>query len=373
MATGIATTKAHADDLRPLDAPVSTQKGASAPSAPNDYRKFHEDGIAFAYHPSTRDQIQTLFEEARSVRAELTEILGVQVLTEVEVRVAAVPAEMVRLAPMSVPASATSMAFYDQRLVITSALSASPSSPHSIREAVAHGLTHIALDEALSGAFVPSWFHEGLAEHIAGGHVKRARTLIETSFFGRFLSLDELAMTTPQNDFSGAVRSPLAAAEVSDFARFLASETDRTNMPYVARAIKHAKAGEPFEKAVMLSLGAPDKVSVEARWAAARTRRYAILPVLAALFVVVLGAVGWVTLRRRYGRKRPLVDTKNPKKDRSVVKGRNGKPQVRKVAPLRKPRADGNVFRRSPENKNFVRKETDVPKVEHKGEWHTLH
>ena len=301
---------ARAEGLRPTDAPRAASKPADPPPVPSEYREVDQDGIRFSYHPSTRDRIRPLFDRASALRAELARITGAPVLRDLEVRVAAVPAEMVQLAPGEVPASAASVAFFEQRLVVMTVLSPSASaSPLDVEGAFAHALAHVALDEATGGAGVPAWFHEGFAAHVAGVGLAGARSLVGAALFGRFLTPSELAQAASRGDLSGSVHGDLAVAEAADFARFLDGERDRTGAGALARALRRVKEGEPFERAAAAALDAPDAAGVEARWTQDRARRYAFVPALLALLGVVVTGVGVVAGVRR-SRRAPVGEAR---------------------------------------------------------------
>jgi hypothetical protein len=355
---------ARAEGLRPADAPRAASKPADPPPVPSEYREVDQDGIRFSYHPSTRDRIRPLFDRASALRAELARITGAPVLRDLEVRVAAVPAEMVQLAPGDVPASAASVAFFEQRLVVMTVLSPSASaSPLDVEGAFAHALAHVALDEATGGAGVPAWFHEGFAAHVAGVGLPGARALVGAALFGRFLTQSELSQAASRGDLSGSVHGDLAVAEAADFARFLDGERDRAGAPALARALRRVKEGDPFERAVAAALDAPDAAGVEARWTEDRARRYAFVPALLALLGAVLAGVGVVTGVRRSRRARTAaVAAVRARRDRPA-----GRPSAKLAAAARLAAGRGkDAAIHLPQN-------PEVPKVEHNGEWHTLH
>lgn len=290
---------ARADGLRPADAPRAASKGMGAPPVPSEYREVDQDGIRFSYHPATRERIRPLFDKAGAIRAALSAATGADVLRRVEVRVAAVPAEMVQLAPGDVPASAAAVAFHEPGVVVMSVVSPSSSSPLDLESALAHALAHIALDEATGGAALPAWFHEGFAIHAEGGGVSGTRALVDAAVFGQAPTLEELSRADAQGD--------LERAHAGDFVRFLASSTDRSGKGALPMLLQLVKEGEPFDSALVLALDAPDRPSIEARWRADRARRYAFVPVLAAMLSVMAllaGAWVWVGRSKRCGRPR---------------------------------------------------------------------
>ncbi len=369
----------RAQGLRPADAPRAAAKGSRAPGAgeiggagsggaeaakvveppalPSEYREVDQDGIRFSYHPSTRERIRPLFEKAGAIRASLAAATGADVLRRVEVRVAAVPAEMVQLAPGEVPASAPTVAFFDQRLVVMSVVGPSSSSPLDVESALAHALAHIALDEATDGAALPAWFHEGFALHAEGGDASRTRALVDAAVFGQVWTLDDLSRPSGQGEQE--------RAHAADLVRFLAAAPDRSGHPALPMLLRLSKEGEPFDGALVLSLDASDRATVEARWRADRARRYAFVPVLAALLGIVgLLAGGWVWAARS-------------RRARALVRARRERPPspARKVvrAPAKVTAAARAAAGRGKDAAIHIPREPEVPKVEHNGEWHTLH
>ena len=359
---------AWADGLRPADAPRAVSRAVEAPAVPSEYREVDQDGIRFSYHPSTRDRIRPLFDRAGAIRGELAELTGANVLRSVEVRVAAVPAEMVQLAPGEVPASAVSVAFFEQRMVVMSVLAPSSSSPLDVESAFTHALAHLALDEATGGAAVPAWFHEGFAAHVAGTGLRGTRALVEAGVFGRFLSLDELALPTSHADLAVSSYGVLAREQASDFVRFLASERDRSGAPVLARAVHRVSEGESLDRAVIASLDVPDRATVETRWGEARARRYAFVPVLVSLLAAVLIGSGVVTLSRRSRRSRAAaIAAVRARRERPSTKGAPARPSAKLAAAARLAAGRGK------DSAIHLPRELEVPKVEHNGEWHTLH
>lgn len=352
-----ARAEARADALRPEDAPLGTRPG-DPPALPSEYqyREVDQDGIRFAYHPSARERLRPLFEKAGAIRAVLAEATGVDVLRRVEVRVTAVPAEMVQLAPGDVPASAASVAFFEQRLVVMSVLSPSSSAPLDVEAALRHALAHIALDEAMGGAALPAWFHEGFAIHAEGADLGRWRALVASALFGAPPSLDDLAR-------SGA-RGDADAAHAGDFVRFLGAAHDGAGHAALPALLHLAKEGEPFDSALVLALDAPDRATVEARWRADRARRHAFVPVLVALLGVVgLLAAAWRWVAR--SRKARVERARLPARPAAVHKPSRPPAKVAAAARLAAGRGRDAAI--------HVPRDPDVPKVQHNGEWHTLH
>ncbi|MEZ4308795.1 MAG: hypothetical protein R3F14_12215 [Polyangiaceae bacterium] len=168
-------------------------------------------------------------------------------LERVEVRVAAVPAEMVSLAPGEVPASAETVTFFPQRLIVMSVLSPTASAPLDVQTALTHALAHLALDEAAAGAPVPPWFHEGFAVHAEGFDLTRSRKLIDAALFGDPSSLDELSRTPLTDDLSRAEAADLpdGQSRPSPSASALAALGRRGGRRALRRALPRPPAPPP--------------------------------------------------------------------------------------------------------------------------------
>ena len=357
------TLPARAEGPRPPDAPLAVAKRSiEPPPLPAEYREVDQDGIRFAYHPSTRERIRPLFERVGAIRATLAGLVGVDVLRRVEVRVAAVPAEMVSLSPGEVPASATSVAFFEPRLVVMSVVGPQSSAPLDVESTLTHALAHIALDEATGGADVPLWFHEGFAFNVAeSGDLSSKRALVDAAVFGRFLTLDELPPAAGQGG--------LGDAQAGDFVRFLVASRDgRSMQPALPRVLRQVKDGEPFERAVVAALGAADRATVEARWSDDRARRYAFVPVL----VVLLGAVGvvaaiWFAVGRSRRARIAASAALRARRERAASAPKAARPPAKIAAAARLAAGRGK------DAAIHIPRDPEVPKVEHNGEWHTLH
>src|SRR5262249_18257305 len=154
-------------DLRPYDAP-RVDPAAKLPEVPAEYLPHDGGWIHFAYHPSARKRVRALIADAPRARAELAATLGAEVLTSVEVRLAALTAEMARLAPVELPSYAPGVALANQNAIILSVTSPLSLEPSDLDEHFRHELAHLALDDAAHGHPLPRWFHEGFATYAAG-------------------------------------------------------------------------------------------------------------------------------------------------------------------------------------------------------------
>jgi Peptidase MA superfamily len=351
---------ASAREQRPWDAPALDPDHRSAPPLPPEYVKEDEQGIRIAYQPSTRDRVRSLHAGAVAIRAELSAALGREVLATVEIRVAASPSEMARLAPTEqLSGYATAVAFGELRLVVMSALSPLSLDTPNLEGWLRHALAHVALDEVLDHKPIPRWLHEGFAAHFSGEDgAARAEALCLAALGKGLLGLPEIDAQFPAE----APQGSLAFAEAADFARFLASTPRRERFTDL---LGRVRAGEDFRPALAGAYGA-DPEQVELGWRREMARRYSFVPVLAGatlLWAVVALVVTGRRIRAQRRRARALA-----RRDAGDRQTRITLAAVR--TPARGPR--GRVLDDEPMGEPLP-PDPEVPKVEHGGRWYTLH
>jgi hypothetical protein len=365
-ALGHDTPARAAAEGRPDDAPRVEPKGAAVPPLPPEYLTQEAGWLRVAYHPSARERVRPLIAQADAIRDELRAELGADVLSSVEVRVAAVPGEMARLSPAELPGYATGVAFGELHLIVMSLASPLSLEPPKPSEVLRHGLAHIALDQALAGGPVPRWFHEGYAVKFAADDGSlRAQTLFFASLRGRLLNLSELESKMPAD----APQSSVAYAQAADFLRFLTRSESKSHF---AALVRRVREGDDFQKA-LASAYAMAPAELELAWRKDIAMRYGFLPGLLCgtlVWVAALVIVAVKRARRSSPARRPLLVRHTRRveveaRPRPVlIPPARGLPPSRARATL----ADGGDIR-----DEAMPPDPDVPKVEHEGEWHTLH
>ncbi|WP_437588012.1 peptidase MA family metallohydrolase [Sorangium sp. So ce1000] len=346
---------------RVYDAPAAPAEGSAALAVPPPPPAYHTEDlgwIEFAYHPSTRDRVRPLIARADGIRAELGALLGRDVLAApVKVRIADVPAELDDLVPGGLAGPATAVSFGALRLAVLSASPRLGAEAPDLEDAFRHALAHLALDEATGGAVVPRWFHEGFAAHAAGDHVaRRAQTLSVAALRGRLLPLDELEARLPDAGEAGSV----AYAQAADVVRFLVESERRQSF---ARALAEVRAGVPLEAALEAAYASTGR-EIALAWRADVARRYGFVPVLAgSLLLLGLLVCGRVAVRRlRDRRAPPPLAPRRRLRAAPEARHRPARPStVQLVASL------------GVRHRNEADGDADIPKVEHNGQWHTLH
>jgi hypothetical protein len=347
--------------------------GLELPAVPRGFNTADRDWIHFSYPPSTRERVEPLLVAADSIRAELTARLGQPVLRRVHVRIARTPGEMTTLAPEGAPYPkyASGVAYSEIGLVLLTLAPENSSELHDVVEIFRHELSHIALDDATLGSHrVPYWFNEGLAVHLSGeSSLVRLRSLSTATLAGQLIPLARLEHGFPPD----AATAELAYAESADVVRFLLRQQDRERFPAL---IARLREGQVFGASMRDAYGL-DLVSLEYEWREEVGKRYSFFPILFSgtlvwVGVLVLFFLGFRKRRRqsretleRWAREEAFAEL-----NRARVVAAQQPPRVHIVLP------GHQVNQESPSELPAMPPpppDIDVPKVEHDGQWHTLH
>jgi hypothetical protein len=357
----------------PSDQPRSGARPLELPSVPRTFNVADRGWIHFAYPPSTRARVQPLIRAADEVRAELGRRLGQSVLRNVHVRVARTPFEMTTLAPEGAPYPkyATGVAYSEIGLVLLTLEPNQTGSLSDVAEVFRHELAHVALWDAVGQSDrVPHWFNEGLAVHLSGeSSLLRLRTLTTSTLAGRLIPLSKLDRGFPADAMSAEV----AYAESADIVRFLLRQEDKERFPALIARIRD---GEPFPAALRDAYGV-DSWTLEHEWREDVAKRYSFLPVffsgsLIWIGVLVLFGLAWRRRRRksretleRWAREEAFAELKRARASVEQVPAQ----RVHIVLPAAEPVGSAQEVPLLPP----AAVDIDVPKVEHEGNWHTLH
>ncbi len=323
---------------------------------PADFQRIDQGGVALEFPASVRSRVEPLVDEVESTRARLSKDLGQPVLSNVYVRVARGPDQMVQLAPIGWPPYdyAAAMAYPSAHLVLLSMQAPVTWDATDLSELLQHELTHLALDEAVGGRHVPLWFNEGLAMYESGeGRWTRWQTLSLAAFGDRLLPLSELDKAFPR-DSSGV---GLAYAESADVIRFLARDQDRARF---GSLVQRVRAGVEFNRALEDAYGT-DVRKLEYEWREDVRKHLRLLPLLTGggMFGALTGALlvaAWVRRRRQAKAKLAEWAREEAESDAAIVtravNRSTSPPELPDEAPPRVP---------------------SMPVVEHEGRWYTLH
>jgi hypothetical protein len=312
--------------------------------------------IQFQYPPSARDRVAPLTTQADDLRAELAENLGQSPLDGVEVRIGRSLEEMSTLAPQGAPPppQATSVSYPKLKLVVLSLAAAEASEAADLRQDFRRELARLALAEAVTPRSIPDWLGEGFVQYVARrGEWSREWVLYQASVRHGMHSVAELDGALGR----GGVDASLASAEAADFVAFLLKPERRAEF---AGTIERLRQGSDVEGAFASAYGA-GLSTLERHWRTDRTRWSTLITVSLAIGVPALGFFVWSAVRSMRRRKMQNVGRVRAKK--SAFRGPDAeRGRVHIVLSRRDDRLEPPVI-----------SEAEVPRVEHEGEWHTLH
>lgn len=373
----------------PPDAPVAS--GVALPEVPDGFNTHDGGWIRFAYPRGSREVVQPLIDEADRVRAMLSDRLGTPVLAgkdgaRVHVRIARTAGEMSNLAPEGVPYPryASGVAYSQLGLVLLTMQPVHPGSQHDLAEVFRHELAHVALYDAVGGHHVPRWFNEGFAVHVSGeGQLARLQTLWSATLSDSFVPLAKIDRSFPGESYKVSI----AYAQSADVVRYLVRTREQHRFHSL---LKRVRDGQGFESALRDAYGV-DLVGLEHEWREDVAKRYSFWPVFFSGTVIWVGAIGlfaWGWRRRRRRAKETLqrwekeeaeedarlaearaavqrervriVISRNPSFLQAYPSGESSEEESEEIAGMKLP-------------ERITSEPKDVPKVEHEGEWHTLH
>ncbi len=353
--------------VAPSDAPRISGTGIKLPPPPDAFNTHDAGWIRFAYPPAVRKHVQPLIAEADAIRTELRARMGTSVLNEVSVYIGRSPGEMRALAPKGAPypSYASGVAYSKLGLILLTIAPLNPNSRHDLAEIFRHELAHVALYDAVGNRPVPRWFNEGFAVFVSGeGSIVRFQTLSTATLSGNLLPLDQLERSFPNEPVTASV----AYAQAADLVRFLVRRQDQHRFGALVRRMSK---GQTFDQALQDAYGT-DVASLEFEWREDVKKRYTYWPILTSgvvIWVAMIGLIAWVWRRRRRRAQATLERwTREEAAADALVQqqqlmGENRRVHI-VVARSNQP-APASLQGRFPE--------PDVPKVEHKGDWHTLH
>jgi hypothetical protein len=344
----------------PNDVPQVSAGEVTIPAIPPGWVTRDLGWLKLSYPHVAAERVASLLRDAGAIKVQLSDLLGQDVLNHVEVRITPTFAEMAQLAPVGAPppAYASGVAYPRLRLVLISMMAPRGAEATDLDEVFRHELAHIALEDATLGQHVPAWFNEGLAVGFAGENgLDRQKVLGTATINGTLLPLSDLDRGFPRD----TAEVNVAYAESVDFLKFLQARTDRLRF---ASTIQRVREGQAFERAIADAYGS-DLRKLEFQWRTEVERRYSVIPLLAGggiLWVGVIGALGWGYAKKRRRAKAILARWAEEEAIEDALLAQRER-EAREMADV----SDAELAR-------YGMGSLRAPaKVEHDGNWHTLH
>jgi hypothetical protein len=283
----------------------------------------------------------------------------------VRVDIARTPGEMATLAPAGAPYPdyASGVAYSELGLVLLTLAPLHPTSEQNLVEVFRHELAHVALFDAVTGAHVPRWFNEGFAVFASGEtSFTRLRTLWTATVADTLIPLASLDASFPANESDAEI----AYAESADIVRYLVRQRERFRFQGL---VERVRAGQDFAQALKEAYGI-DVVDLEQEWRDDVAKRYTLWPVLFSGSAVWSGVLGLFVLGWRKRRKRARVTLERWEREEAREDA------LRAAQPAPAPRVHIVLARGAQPGLSMPPPpppEAEVPKVQHDGQWHTLH
>jgi len=357
-------------------APAGDREGAPAPSdAPHVSRRIVRPSVAagfntydagwihFSYHPSVRERVQPLIAEADKIKTELEGWLGRPVLKGVRVDVARTAGEMETLAPVGAPypSYASGVAYSGLDLVLLTLAPRHANETNDVVQTFRHELAHIALADALEGRPIPRWFNEGFAVLASGeSSFDRISVLWTATVADNLIPLAQIERSFPADENTASI----AYAEAVDVVRFLLRREEAHRFRSM---IDRLEKGHDLEASLKLSYGI-DLADLEHEWREDVAKRYTFWPVLFSgtlVWAVTLGLFVWAWRRKHRRAKNKLARWEREEANEDALARMRENARVHIV--LARTSSSG-VTPLPPAGP-----EIEVPKVQHDGQWHTLH
>ena len=342
---------------QPTDVPLVSPGEAVIPAVPPSYVTRDLGWLKLSYPPAATERVESLLHDAEAIKSELSDTLGQEILGHVEVRITPTVGDMTRLAPIGSPppAYASGVAYPRLHLVLISMFAPRGADATDLDQVFRHELAHVALEDAVLGQHVPVWFNEGLAIGLAGENsADRVKVLWNATISGNLLPLADLDRSFPHEHFEVGI----AYAESADFLRFLMRRSDRVRF---AAMIQRVREAQTFDHALTDAYGA-DLRKLEFQWRSEVERRYSVIPILAGggiIWVAVIGALGWGYVKKRRRAKAILAKWAQDEAIEDALLARRAAEAADE--------SDRDLARIS------LLGIRPPSKVEHEGDWHTLH
>ena len=348
----------------PSDSPRVERDRVKIPPVAAGFNTYDGGWIRFTYHPSSRERVEPLIAAADQVRAEMEDWLGQPVLTKVRVDIARTSGEMETLAPVGAPYPryASGVAYSGLGLVLLTLTSRFPNEELDLLQVFRHELAHIALHDAVGDRPIPRWFNEGFAVMASGEtSFDRISALWTATIADRLLPLSEVERTFPSDETKVSV----AYAQAADVVRFLVRREERHRFRSLIRQLKE---GNTLDASVRQAYGV-DLATLEYEWREDVAKRYTFWPVLFSgtfVWVGVMGLFVWGWRKRRARARVTLERWARDEAREDALKQTQENARIHIVL-ARAPSVQATPLpeARAPE--------IEVPRVQHEGQWHTLH
>jgi hypothetical protein len=263
---------------------------------PDNWSSAKTPHFTFHYHPKAKSRVEPIVDSAEAELARIMNVLGLDHMDPIEVRVGRNIHEMAAVKPGSEPPPwATGLAMRTDRLILLTLTSTDNAHMTDAGSIFLHEVVHIAEWDATDGKPTPIWFSEGLAIHLAGEYsYERSKVLVSAAIRNKLLPLSSLSSKYPGD----GRKVNVAYAQSADIVRYL----EKTYGPgYLSAVLWRVRQGDDFDSALESLAGASIR-QIQSDWMSRLDVWYRWMPSItggATLWVLIacLLLVGY--LRRR--------------------------------------------------------------------------
>jgi len=347
-------------------------------AAPVGFVEERAHGNHWLYPEAASAQVRELQVAAQRSWRQVTTELGVDLPSDLTIRVGRNPDEMQSLATREgrLPAYASGVALPDRGLIFLTLTAPETWELVDVHSVLTHEMSHVALHRAVKGHELPRWFVEGLAVDQAGERsLARVRTLWEGTIGANLIPLSGLSDGFPAHHHG----VNLAYAQSADFVRYL--KRGPHGVLRMSRVIGSVADGKPFEAAVLEHYRAP-LATLEREWREHLAQRFSQWPLLLSgltgvwFLLAVLLVVAYVRARRKHHRTLErwgeeeaafdrLIDEPTPALAPSASEPPPLPPDTSHLPPM--------FTRDGVEVPRVLRDASGIPTIQYGGENHTLH
>jgi hypothetical protein len=263
---------------------------------PDNWTTSTTSHFTFHYHPKAKGRVAPIIENAEDELDRIMDLLGIDKMAPIEVRIARNIHEMAAVKPGAEPPPwATGLAMRSDRLILLTLTATDDSRLTEAESIFLHEVVHVAEWDAAGGNKTPIWFSEGLAIHVSGEFsFQRSKVLMEAAIRNKLLPLSELSDKYPGD----GRRVNVAYAQSADLVGWL---EENYGPGFLAAVLWRVRNGDEFHSALENLAGASMR-QIQADWMGRLDVWYRWMPSItggATLWVLIACLLLFGYMRRR--------------------------------------------------------------------------
>jgi hypothetical protein len=322
----------------------------AANEVPAEWDTLETAHFTFRYHPRAGSRVRPIARQAEEHLAGIADVMGLDSVDPIEVRVARNVTEMAAVKPGQAPPEwAVGMALREQRIILVTLTAPDDAHPTRAEKIFLHEVVHVLEWDATGGRPTPIWFSEGMAIHLSGEFsFERNKVLFAAALRDDLLPLERLGAHYPGD----GAEVNVAYAQSADVVKFLEESYGRG---FIARLLSRVRRGDEFEPALE-SLAGSSVRQIERRWRSGLDVWYRWVPTItggATLWALIAFVLVGAYVRRKREARRLFEKWEQEEEERR-----------RQMSEILSEHWDSNTVPRLSDDRSHVI---------HEGDTHTLH